>query len=79
MNLQIRNNYESATIQEKVRCRVQVIQQGVTRGRSYIAQDTSGTNLVDKGAELGDGVLVVADDLEGGLLVPRHLPHLGLL
>jgi hypothetical protein len=39
----------------------------------------SEANLVDERAELGDGVLPVADNLEGGLLLPGELAHARLL
>ncbi len=39
----------------------------------------SEANLVDERAELGDGVLPVADNLQGGLLLPGELAHARLL
>jgi hypothetical protein len=39
----------------------------------------SEANLVDERAELGDGVFPVADNLEGGLLLPGELAHARLL
>jgi hypothetical protein len=39
----------------------------------------SEANLVNERAKLGDGVLPVADNLEGGLLLPGKLAHARLL